>query len=97
MIKTAVCIALSLSGYASNSYGRVGLRLGPDGGIHHVYQTSLAKGLLYEGDRVIEADGFKGHEHVDGTAFSYVEIKIKRLGETKTFTIQRLPKEQIHD
>lgn len=86
-----------LSGYCSNEYGRVGVRVGPGGKVHHVYKHSPASGLLYKDDVIIEADGHKGHEYCTGTAGVEIMIKVRRLKEVKTFVIKRVPKREVYD
>lgn len=95
-------ISILLTGQLSNNstYGRVGILVNTIthkvSKIHKV-SPAAASGLIYEGDLIIEADGYKGASHIDGTAGSSVTIRIQRKCEVKEFTLIRVPKDQISD
>lgn len=88
----------TLNGGVSNSYGRVGILVNnASNRVTKTHKRSPASGLIYEGDLIIEADGYKGASHIDGTAGSSVTIRIQRKCEVKEFTLIRVPKDQISD
>lgn len=85
-----------LKGYVGNSYGRIGIRLSGNTVIH-VYKHCPASGLVYKGDKVLEADSYKGSKYVDGLAGQEVLIKVERCGRILEFRITRTTRENVHD
>lgn len=91
----------TLEGSVSNAYGRVGVRIALDGGISHVYSHSPAFGVLFQGQKVVAADGVKGHDHVDGMAGTTAALDVEYLDCGKKVVVRkyivRVPKEEVYD
>lgn len=90
-------MSVPLSGWISEEYGRVGVRVNHHSYVTHVYSHGPASGNLKEGDKILLADEHKGHSKVDGKAGELVTIKVKRGEKELTFVLTRVPKSQIYD
>jgi hypothetical protein len=90
--------SLLLQGSVTNEYGRVGVLIGLNGNISHVYKYSPAKTFgLQVGDIILEADGHKGYTYTDGCSQTLANLVIKRGTETFKIIVPRVPSYCIYD
>lgn len=92
-------IGLLLSGQLSSEYGRIGILVNHQThGIIKVYRVSPAQEAgIQRGDTILECDGVKGHDIVDGSAGSFAYITIKRNDQILKFIVKRVPSNEVHN
>ena len=92
-------LGLLLTGSVDNQLGRIGIRVNSSShGINHVYNHSPAANFgLEPGDIVLEADGHKGHQFVDGIPNTTAHLRIKRGNFIFNIDIPRVPVREIYD
>lgn len=87
---------LLLTGYISNTYGRIGIVVAKDGGISHVFKHSPAADIgLERKDIIISADGVKGTSQITGDAGSFVRIVVKHNDKEYTYILPRVAESEV--